>query len=97
MTVQANSPAFEALLLMARHHIHHMPVLDGTALAGMITTTDLTEQHSSSAVYLASDIYKQNTLDGLMAISTRVKSLAAKPGCRRCQRLQHRPHRHRHH
>jgi len=75
MTVQANSPAFEALLLMARHSIHHMPVLDGSTLAGMITTTDLTEQHSSSAVYLASDIYKQSTLDGLMAISTRVKSL----------------------
>jgi CBS domain-containing protein len=75
MTVQANSPAFEALLLMARHHIHHMPVLDGSTLAGMITTTDLTEQHSSSAVYLASDIYKQTALDGLTAISTRVKSL----------------------
>ena len=75
MTVQANSPAFEALLLMARHHIHHMPVLDGSTLVGMITTTDLTEQHNSSAVYLASDIYKQATLDGLMTISTRVKSL----------------------
>jgi CBS domain-containing protein len=75
MTVQANSPAFEALLLMARHNIHHMPVLDGSALAGMITTTDLTEQHSSSAVYLAGDIYKQASLDGLMAISARVKAL----------------------
>jgi len=75
MTVQANSPAFEALLLMARHNIHHMPVLEGSTLAGMITTTDLTEQHSSSAVYLAGDIYKQSSLDGLMAISARVKAL----------------------
>jgi len=75
MTVAANSPAFEALLLMARHNIHHMPVMDGQKIAGMITTTDLTEQHSTSAVYLAGDIYKQRTLDGLKQISARVKQL----------------------
>ncbi|MDD2844287.1 MAG: putative nucleotidyltransferase substrate binding domain-containing protein [Rhodoferax sp.] len=75
MTVSANSPAFEALLLMARHNIHHIPVMDGDTLLGMVTTTDLTEQHSSSAVYLAGDIYKQNSLDGLQAISTRVRQL----------------------
>jgi len=75
MSVAANSPAFEALLLMARHNIHHMPVMDGQRIAGMITTTDLTEQHSTSAVYLAGDIYKQRTLDGLKQISARVKQL----------------------
>lgn len=75
MTVAANSPAFEALLLMARHNIHHMPVMDGQKITGMITTTDLTEQHSTSAVYLAGDIYKQRTLDGLKQISGRVKQL----------------------
>ena len=41
----------------------------------MITATDLTEQHSTSAVYLAGDIYKQTTLDGLKSISTRVRQL----------------------
>ena len=75
MTVSANSPAFEALLLMARHNIHHMPVMDGQHILGMITTTDLTEQHSTSAVYLAGDIYKQTTLEGLKAISARIKLL----------------------
>lgn len=75
MTVTANSPAFEALLLMARHNIHHMPVMDGQRILGMITTTDLTEQHSTSAVYLAGDIYKQTTLDGLKQISGYIKQL----------------------
>jgi len=75
MTVQASSPAFEALLLMARHQIHHMPVMDGSQLTGMITTTNLTEQHSSSAVYLAGNIYRQESLEGLVAISGRVKVL----------------------
>lgn len=75
MTVDAGSPAFEALLLMARHNIHHMPVMDGHHIAGMITATDLTEQHSTSAVYLAGDIYKQTTVEGLAHISGRVKQL----------------------
>jgi CBS domain-containing protein len=75
LTVDANSPAFEALLLMARHNIHHMPVMDGPRLAGMITATDLTEQHSTSAVYLAGDIDKQTTVDGLVRISGKVKQL----------------------
>lgn len=75
LTLDANSPAFEALLLMARHNIHHVPVMDGQRIAGMITATDLAEQHSTSAVYLAGDIYKQTTVEGLTRISTRIKRL----------------------
>lgn len=75
MSIDVHSPAFDALLLMARHNIHHVPVLDGQRIAGMITATDLTEQHSTSAVYLAGDIYKQTTLEGLQAVAGKVKRL----------------------
>jgi CBS domain-containing protein len=75
LTANASSPAFEALLLMARHNIHHVPVMDGQQVAGMITATDLTEQHSTSAVYLVGDIYKQPSVEGLSQISAKVKLL----------------------
>lgn len=75
LTVSANSPAFDALLLMARHNIHHVPVMDGERIAGMITATDLAEQHSTSAVYLVGDIDKQTSLQGLTQISGKVKYL----------------------
>lgn len=75
MTVQAASPAFETLLLMARHNLHHVPVMEGARIAGMVTATDLTEQHSTSAVYLAGDIYRQTTIEGLARISGRVARL----------------------
>ncbi|MBE2261946.1 MAG: CBS domain-containing protein, partial [Burkholderiaceae bacterium] len=75
LTVEAASPAFEALLTMARHNIHHLPVMDGKRIAGMITATDLTEQHSTSAVYLAGDIYKQSSVEGLAQISGKVRQL----------------------
>ncbi|MFN3494722.1 MAG: CBS domain-containing protein, partial [Hydrogenophaga sp.] len=74
-SVQARDPAFNVLLLMARHNIHHVPVLDGARVVGMITATDLTEQHSTSAVYLAGDIYRQTSVEGLQQSSSRVKAL----------------------
>jgi len=73
--VNLHDPAFDALLLMARHNIHHVPVLDGQRIVGMITATDLTEQHSTSAVYLAGDIYKQTSVEGLQRASTRIRAL----------------------
>ena len=75
LTMDVQNPAFEALLLMARHNIHHVPVLDGERIVGMITATDLTEQHSTSAVYLAGDVYKQTTIEGLQATATKIKRL----------------------
>ena len=75
MTIPLTSHAFDALLLMARHNIHHVPVMDGERVAGIITSTDLTEQQSNSAVYLAGAIYKQTTVEGLVETSSRIKQL----------------------
>jgi CBS domain-containing protein len=75
LTIDVQNPAFDALLLMARHNIHHVPVLDRQRIVGMITATDVTEQHSTSAVYLAGEVYKQTTVDGLKAASGRIKRL----------------------
>ncbi|MDP2418592.1 MAG: DUF294 nucleotidyltransferase-like domain-containing protein, partial [Hydrogenophaga sp.] len=75
MSIDVQNPAFDALLLMARHNIHHVPVLDGQRIVGMITATDLTEQHSTSAVYLAGDVYKQSTIEGLQRASAKIKRL----------------------
>jgi len=75
LSVDIKAPAFDALLLMARHNIHHVPVLDEQRVVGMITATDLTEQHSTSAVYMAGDIYKQTTIEGLQQVAVKVKRL----------------------
>ncbi|MDZ7857316.1 putative nucleotidyltransferase substrate binding domain-containing protein [Sphaerotilus sp.] len=75
LSVEAREPAFQALLLMARHNIHHVPVVDGHRPVGMVTTTDLTEHYSTSAVYLVSDIHKQADLDGLVNAASKVRTL----------------------
>ena len=75
LTLQKHQSIFEAMVLMARQNIHHVPVLDGTRVAGMVTATDLNQQQSTSAVYLTGDIYRQPDLAGLVACSLRVKDL----------------------
>lgn len=74
-TLDHNSTAFEALLMMARHNIHHVPVMDDERIVGMVTATDLTRQHGTSAVYLSSDIHHQDSVEGLAKISHKVRSL----------------------
>lgn len=75
LSIGVHELGFDALLQMARHNIHHLPVLDGQRVIGMVTTTDLTEHHSSSAVYLVGDIHKQTSLEGLQRASAKVPSL----------------------
>jgi CBS domain-containing protein len=74
-TVDINSYAFEAQLQMARHNIHHLPIMDGERVAGMLTATDLTKHHTTSAVYLVSDIYKQDDVASMQGISAKVPDL----------------------
>lgn len=75
MHLDRRRPAFEALLLMTRHNIHHVPVMDGQRVVGMVTATDLNRQHSASPLYLARDIHRQNTLEGLVAIGRHIRGL----------------------
>lgn len=74
-TLQQDQPAFAAMLLMARHNVHHVPVLDGARIAGMVTASDLTRQNSTSAVFVASDIHEQDSLAGLVRVSQRIRAL----------------------
>jgi CBS domain-containing protein len=75
MTLAASAPGFEALLLMARHNVHHVPVVEDGRPLGMVTATDVNQQHSTSAVFLAGDIARQATLAGLVACAGRVAAL----------------------
>lgn len=75
LSIQATAPGFDALLLMARHNIRHVPVMDGATLVGMITATDVAAQHSTSAVVLAGDIHRQSSLAGLVRAAGKVTAL----------------------
>ncbi len=74
-TIEASDHAYEALLMMARSNYHHLPVLDGSRLVGMITDTDLLQRHSTSPLYLIGDIHRCKSKDELAQASRRLKQL----------------------
>ncbi len=75
VTAEVRQTAFEALLLMTRHNIHHLPVMDGSTIAGMVSASDLSGQRRSSSVYMVSEIHRQSDIAGLVEISRQVKPL----------------------
>ncbi|MCG8427154.1 MAG: DUF294 nucleotidyltransferase-like domain-containing protein [Chromatiales bacterium] len=75
LTADIGDYAFEAQLLMARQNIHHLPVTQEGKVAGMLTATDLTKHHTTSAVYLVSDIFKQTEIERMQEISAKVPQL----------------------
>jgi len=73
--VDVRGTAFDALLLMARHNIHHVPVMDGLRITGVVTASDLNLQPDNSAVFLAGDILRQTDITGLARASAHIRQL----------------------
>ena len=55
----------EALLTMIRHGVHHLPVLEGGRLRGVVTNHDLTMLQGSSPISVVREIEGQEDLAGL--------------------------------
>lgn len=72
LTVDAQMFGFDALLMMVRQRIHHLPVMDGSRLIGMISSSDLLERHSNSAIALLGDIYKSDSPEALAKLSAQL-------------------------
>ncbi len=74
-TIDADALAFEAMLQMSRHNVHHLPVLDGPHIYGMVTTTDLIRQQVDHPVYLVGEVWKQPDVDGLARVSKAIPNM----------------------
>jgi CBS domain-containing protein len=70
-TAAAHQYAFEALLTMSRHNIHHLPVMDDDLLIGVVTATDLLRLQADNPVYVIGELWKQDTVDGLASLRDR--------------------------
>ncbi len=79
--IDLRATAFDALLMMARHNVHHLPVVDGNSVVGMLTTGDLAAQQSTSALVLAGEIHACDDVADLQQVAARIgelqRSLAA--------------------
>jgi CBS domain-containing protein len=69
LTLMPRDQASEALLLMARRNIRHLPVVDGNDVVGVVSATDLLRTQSSNAVYLVGDIFAARDVARLAELS----------------------------
>ncbi|MDH3379515.1 MAG: DUF294 nucleotidyltransferase-like domain-containing protein [Gammaproteobacteria bacterium] len=73
--LDVNRLAYDALLTMARSGIHHLPLMDGETVVGMITDTDLVRRFSTSPMYIVGEIYQCGDIDALAKVSERLPQL----------------------
>ncbi|WP_157315203.1 putative nucleotidyltransferase substrate binding domain-containing protein [Chitinibacter sp. GC72] len=74
-TIDKNSYLFEAVQMMSRFNIHHLPVTEHGHSYGMISTTDVVRAQHDHPVYLISEIHRQQTLDELAQFSQKIQAL----------------------
>ncbi|MDO5031476.1 DUF294 nucleotidyltransferase-like domain-containing protein [Corynebacterium sp.] len=77
-TVSPEAPAMEALLRMAEKGIHHLPVLAGGALEGIITQSDVARLLHNDPVYLAADLSRRASVEELSGAFSQATELAGR-------------------
>ncbi len=83
--IEARDYCFEALLKMIRFSIHHLLVVDGGRLKGILTNHDLMMMQGTSPISVAREIEGQQTIDGLAPVAgkiNRIVGLLLKEGAR---------------
>ena len=76
-TVKARDFCFEGLLKMMSHNVHHLLVLEGERLVGILSSNDFLVLQGTSPLVIAREIEGQATVEGLAASSLRVKGLVS--------------------
>lgn len=72
--IESNQFVFEAMLVMLRHNVHHLPVLAGGKVLGIITIADVIRYESQNSLYIVSSIFRQQTVAELQSLSTELAS-----------------------
>jgi len=70
VSINADDSVFEAMLVMLRRNIHHLPVLRHGRPAGLINLSDIIRYESHSSLYLVSRISNQTSVEGLRSLLT---------------------------
>lgn len=68
-TTRSTAFIFEAMLTMLHGNVHHLPVMDGDTVRGVISLSDIIKHESQNSLYLVSNIYHQKDVKGLKRLS----------------------------
>jgi CBS domain-containing protein len=74
-TIQYDDLVLEAMMTMTRLHVHHLPVMKGDEIFGMLTATDITRHNSRNPAFIVTDIRKASEQSQLIDICKRLPAL----------------------
>ncbi|MHA6512404.1 DUF294 nucleotidyltransferase-like domain-containing protein [Tessaracoccus sp. Z1128] len=77
-TIAHDALALDVLLNLVEHRIHHLPVMDGDTILGMVTSGDLMRLERSSPLYVVGDLARQSDPAGLARVMARVPKLVGR-------------------
>ncbi len=73
MSLDHNAYVYEAMLTMLRYNVHHLPILKNKQPVGIIEAADIIRYESQSSLLLVNQIYHQQSIEELQALSNQVK------------------------
>ncbi|MDA7745961.1 DUF294 nucleotidyltransferase-like domain-containing protein [Psychromonas sp.] len=73
ISLNHNAYIFEAMLLMLRYNIHHLPILKNKQPIGFIEVSDIIRYESQNSLLFVSSIFQQQTIEELALLSGQLK------------------------
>ncbi len=68
VTVNHNQLVFEAMMLMLRHNVHHLPVMRHRRPIGVVALSDIIQYESRNSLFVVGSIFRQPDVDGLVGL-----------------------------
>ncbi|AGH80294.1 nucleotidyltransferase [Psychromonas sp. CNPT3] len=73
ISLDHNAYIFEAMLLMLRHNVHHLPILKNKYPIGLIEVADIIRYESQNSLLFVSSIFQQQSTEDLEQLSKELK------------------------
>nr|WP_256261003.1 putative nucleotidyltransferase substrate binding domain-containing protein [Shewanella sp. NIFS-20-20] len=70
--VDSNAYVFEAMLIMLKNKLHHIPIVKGKRSIGVIAMSDLLRYESHSSLLLVRAIWQQTTVQDVAALRSQI-------------------------
>ncbi|MFT4609109.1 MAG: CBS domain-containing protein [Cellvibrionaceae bacterium] len=75
ITIAHDALVHEAMLLMLRHNIHHLPLVRRHKVVGVVALSDIARHESQNSLLLVRSILAQETVEGLAELSPQIASV----------------------
>ncbi|GAA0791504.1 DUF294 nucleotidyltransferase-like domain-containing protein [Marinobacterium sediminicola] len=74
IAVEHNQFVFEAMLLMLRHNVHHLPVVKRQQPLGVVAISDIIRYESQNSLFVVSSIFRAQSVEELVALRSDVSA-----------------------